>query len=314
MEKDSVKYIIKTIFLILVISLITDKIVFLVLNKVSDKVFTGQSIGKLNHYLMIKDNVDLVVFGSSRANHHIDPIILSDKSFNKGMDGQKLAFSATLIKLLPKNKKQLVLLHIDPENAFSSKYTGKDIQSLSSKYNRNKTIKSEIDKLKQNNFIQKYYPSLSYNGSVLGILKNYFIPNYNYKTYSGYDPLFANEIQKNIFKNILEKGVEKTNCQNKFILNKIYSNYLNEIKIFCKKNKKKLIVFTSPKYNNNNSCEEENIKFAEIMKTKNFDYYDLTNFFKNANALKYWKDKTHLSNIGATLFTSAINDTIKLKD
>ena len=172
MSFNSIKYIIKTFILILIISFLADKIVFFVLNKISDEVYTGQSIGKLNQYLQKKDMLEFIVFGSSRANHNINPIKISENSFNMGMDGRKLAYSASLIKLLPNKKKQTILLHIDPENAFNQNYLGNDILALSSKYNRNTIIKQEIDKLKQNNFLQNFYWSLSYNQKVLGILKN----------------------------------------------------------------------------------------------------------------------------------------------
>ena len=99
---------------------------------------------------------------------------------------------------------QIILLQIDPENAFNQDYSGSDILSLNSKYNTNTIIKQDIDRLKQNNVLQNYYWSLSYNGMIPGILKNFLKPNYDYKTYNGYDPLYVSENQKEIFKRILK--------------------------------------------------------------------------------------------------------------
>lgn len=303
MNTSNIKYTIKTFVLILIITYIVDKIVFYSLNKISDNVYTGQSIGKLNHFLKIKDNVDLMVFGSSRANHNINPIKLSENSFNIGVDGSKLAYNATLIKLLPKHKKQVILLHIDPEYAFDQKYSGADIQALVTKYNRIKSIKNEIDKLKQGNAIQNFYWSLSYNGSVLGIVKNYLKPNYNYNTYFGFDPIYVTEIQREIFKNVLKKE-ESENCQEKFTLNTLYDSYIDELKIFCKENNKTIIIFTAPKFKDN--CKYDNLQFTQIMKNKEMTYYDLTDYFKDNNSIEYWKDETHLSDIGAEIFTEKI--------
>lgn len=304
MNLSILKYIIKTILLILVISFLTDKIVFFVLNKVSDNVFTGQAIGKLNQYLQIKEELDFIVFGSSRANHNINPIKLSENSFNIGVDGSKLSYSATLIKLLPKQKKQTILLHVDPENAFSQDYSGSDIRALSSKYNRNDIIKKEIDELKQENLLQNYYWSLSYNSKVLGMLKNYLKPSYDYKNYLGYDPIYVNENQKKILKNILKKDKKVMDCQNDFVLNKIYDSSLDALNVFCKNNNKTLIIFTSPKYDDN--CKDDNIQLSQILKYRNLHYYDLTDFFKGNNTLDYWRDKAHLSDKGAQLFTERI--------
>jgi|TARA_B110000908_G_C10243411_1_gene447383 hypothetical protein len=311
MSFNSIKYIIKTFILILIISFLADKIVFFVLNKISDEVYTGQSIGKLNQYLQKKDMLEFIVFGSSRANHNINPIKISENSFNMGMDGRKLAYSASLIKLLPNKKKQTILLHIDPENAFNQNYLGNDILALSSKYNRNTIIKQEIDKLKQNNFLQNFYWSLSYNQKVLGILKNYLKPNYDYKTYLGYDPIYVSEQQKIIFQNILKIDNNKMNCKNNLVLNDIYNNYMDELNEFCRKNNKTLIFFTSPKFEDN--CKDDNFELSKVLKKRNLNYYDLTDFFKNDNNLEYWKDKGHLSNKGAEIFTEKIRTLLSEK-
>ena len=308
MKKQNLIYVLKVVFLILLFSFILDKIVFFSLNKISDRVYTGQSIGKLNQFLNIKDTTKLLIFGSSRANHEIDPTLLTNSGFNMGVDGRAIAYNATLIKLLPKLKKQIILLHIDPENAFKKNYKGKDLDALIIKYNRNKIIRNEIDKLKQDNIFQKFYWSLCYNGKLLGILRNYLFPKYNYKKYFGYDPIFPTEIQKKIFYNKLKKK-RKIICKENFKINKIYNDYLNEIKEFCKKNNKELIIFTSPVYNDR--CKTDNKIFNEIMKQKKIKYFDFTDFFKNNNKLEYWKDEEHLSNKGAVLFTNKLKRIIE---
>ncbi len=81
-------------------------------------------------------------------------------------------------------------------------------------------------------------------------------------------------------------------------------NYIDELSEFCKKNNKTLILFTSPKFDDN--CKYDNIELSQILKNRNLDYYDFTNFFKKNNAIEYWKDKGHLSNKGAELFTEKV--------
>lgn len=305
MNKNNYQYVLKVLLLFLVISFITDKIVYIVLNKISDRVYSGQSIGKLNHFLQVKDSIDFVIFGSSRANHNINPIMLSEKSYNMGVDGRMIAFSSTLIKLLPKQKEQIVLLHIDPHNAFSENYNGDDLDALFTKYNRNTIIKNEIDRLNQNNLFQKLYWSISYNGKVLGILKNYVKPKYDFRNYNGYDPIYPTKTQKDIFKHKLEK-LKSVDCKKEFVLNDIYDMYLNELILFSKNNNKTLIIFTSPILKDD--CKDDNLHFSKIMKSKGLVYYDLTDYFKNDNSLTYWKDETHLSNIGAELFTNSLKE------
>lgn len=303
MTKKSLHYFLKASVIIIATAFFVDKVIFVAFNTISDKVFSGQSLGKLNHYLALKDTLDFVVFGSSRANHHVDPKEIPGNGFNMGVDATKIAYSSTLLKLLPEKKPQIILIQIDPENVFSKEYSGRDIQGLKLKYNRNEIIKENIVNLGQKNFLQDFFWSLSYNGKILGILKNYFIPKYDYRNYFGYDPIYVNSVQRNVFENILKKErIEK--CPQEYKLNKIYASRLMDIKAFCQKEGKKLIFFTAPKLND--PCMEDNVHFNKLMKNKKLTYHDFTDFFKGKDSIIYWKDLSHLSHRGAAIFTDSI--------
>ena len=298
---------IQLILMIIAISFGIDKLVYFSLNAVSDKVLSGQAIGKLNHYLQKKDSVDLIVYGTSRANHHIDVSQLSESSFNMGMDGTAIAYSSTLIKLLPREKAQFVIWHIDPKKVFDTEYNPDDILGLNTKYHRDKTIKQEINKANQANPLQTFYWSIDYNGKAFGILKNLFSPSYDHSTYNGYDPINVSETQKEIFKNTLK--IDKTeNCPENYIINPLVKNYLEEVKLFCEKNNKTFIVITSPTYRP--KCKEQYAKLKHVMKAMNITYYDYSSFFVENNSFDYWKDLTHLSQIGAKQFSKALRDTL----
>ena len=309
MNRNKIKYILKILMLILIISFVIDKIVFIVLNKISDNVYTGQTVGKLNHYLKLKDNLDFIVYGSSRANRNINPLELSENSFNMGLDGTRLAYATALIKLLDKHKKQTVLLHIDPNKAVSKTYDGDDIDALLIKYNRIDTITLEIDALNRNNIAQEFYWSLAYNGGVFGILKNYFKPRYDYKKYSGFDPIHVSQEQKELFKRQREKISIKSECKKPFEINDIYNSLLNQLVIFCNDNNKKLILFSSPKLVD--TCPEDNKIFSDYLKNKGIVFHDFTNFFQNDFSVDYWKDNSHLSDIGAEVFTKAVKQLVE---
>lgn len=286
-----------------------DKIAFVLLNSISDEVYSGQSIGKLNQFLEIKDELDFIVVGSSRANHHVDVSKIHDNSFNIGLDGTKMAYASTLIKTLS-NKEQVILMHISPETAFSESYNGDDVQSLKSKYNRNKAIKNEIDFLKKNNPLQNFYWSLGYTGSILGMIKNIYFPNYDYTKYKGYDPLVVNSNQKEILEKILKRNTTKP-CKNKLTLNPIYAHYLTELEIFSKQNNKRIVLFTAPIYND--VCKSDNQKLQKFLQKSTFEYIDYTDFFKHNNTIDLWKDRTHLSDKGAQLLTFQLKKKINIK-
>ncbi|MEH6538374.1 MAG: hypothetical protein V7719_18400 [Psychroserpens sp.] len=300
-----------TLKLVLIILLLTygiDKVVYLVLNKISDNVMTGQSIGKLNQFLSQKDSINLIAFGTSRSNHHIDVKKLNISSYNMGMDGSSIAYAATLIKLLPKGKDQTVILNIDPNKLFIDDYDGSDIKGLITKYNRNRTVKEDIKDINQDNVLQYFLWSLDYNGKALGIVKNYISPKYDYESYYGFDPLEVSETQAEQFKNTLQ--IESTyDCDKKKNINPLVWKYINVIKVFCEENNKTLIMLTTPTYEP--VCKVQYVKLAEKLKSIEVTYKDYSGFFTQNKDLTYWKDKTHLSSKGATVFTEFLKQDLQ---
>ena len=302
MSVNNIKYVFKLLLVLFIISYLLDKLVYFGLNKMNDKVLSGQGVGKLNQYLQLKDQVDLLVFGSSRANHNVDNIRIDSSSYNMGVDGTSIAFATTLIKLL-QTKQQTLLIQIDPETAFDTAYSGKDLESLKILYNKNLIVKNELIKLDLNNPFQNVYWSISYNSKIFSMLSNYLRPRYDYKTYYGYDPIKVTRDQRLIFENILKQKKEDT-CVTNLTLSNLFNNYLQELKEIANKKEKKLILFTSPVYND--SCKSDNAFLAKLLTDNGLQYYDYSDFFKTKNNLDYWKDEIHLSEIGASIFTDSL--------
>lgn len=308
MDSKTTSKLLKIVLLCVAISFVVDKVVFFAMNKISDNVMTGQAIGKLNHFLSIKDSVDILVFGNSRANHHINVEKLSKSSFNNGTDGIGIAYNSTLINTLDKSKKQLVIVHIDTKNFFDTNYTGLDIRSLKTKYHRDEIISSYLDKSNTLSSLQKFYYSMNYNGNALGILKNYFSPSYNFKTYNGYDPLTVAKSQEQMRDIVLSKDSEE-DCSNPPNINPTALEYLKEIKKFSDESSKTFLFVTTPTYND--QCKEDNKIFSKIMADLNLNYFDYSDLFVSENDNSLWKDKTHLSANGAEAFTTYFFQEIK---
>lgn len=304
MNTEITKKILKIVILIVLISYGLDKILFFSLNKISDKVLSGQSIGKLNHFLLKKDVTDLIVFGSSRANHHIDVDKLSDNGFNMGIDGTGIAFSSALISSLSTDKEQVIIVHIDINNLFGENYDGTDIRALKSKYHRNQEITQSLDKSGQISVLQKLYYSMNYNGNSIGIIKNYFKPKYNYNNYNGYDPLLVNKSQETARDIVLlrDKTAEKE-CNDSLKINTVGLGYLKSIKSFAEKSPNKTFLFiSSPTYND--ICKNDNNKLNTIMQGLGLTYWDFSNLYKDNKDNAYWKDATHMSAKGAEAFSN----------
>ena len=54
--------------------------------------------------------------------------------------------------------------------------------------------------------------------------------------------------------------------------------------------------------------EEDDLKLSEFLEKEGFNYWNYSDYFKNDNSLVNWKDNTHLSNIGAEIFTQEIKN------
>jgi len=308
MDSKTLKKLLKVVVLTVIISYALDKVAFYGLNKLSDKVMTGQAIGKLNQFLSVKDSVDIIVFGNSRANHHIDIDLLGKSGYNIGMDGSGIGNSSTLINSLSKNKEQLVIVHIDTKNFFDQDYKGSDIGGLKTKFKRNTIITKALRESNQISYLQNIYHSINYNGKAIGIIKNFFRPSYNHKNYNGYDPLIVPENKKAMRDIVLTQG-EDENCESLKTLNPLALGYLNSIKKYSEDSKKAFLFITSPILND--LCDKDNAILGKTIRNLGFTYLDSSNMFKNKNDNDLWKDRTHMSDKGAKTYTSMLLNTFK---
>ncbi|WP_435139483.1 hypothetical protein [Formosa sp. A9] len=300
MLKPNIILVLKLTVLVLSISYLVDKVIFYSLNTLSDNVMTGQSIGKLNQFLTVKDSVDCVVLGNSRANHHIDVSLLNTSAYNMGIDGTGIAYISALTHSLDKQHNQLVLVHIDTKDFFDLNYNGSDIKTLSAKFNRDKNITASLKQSGLISPLQYFYYTINYNNKLTGILKNYFQPSYNYQMYNGFDPLILSEDQQKIRDEILLKQ-ENEECSQLTTINPIALNYLEHIKEDAEQENKTYIFITSPIYND--TCPEDNLKLKKLLTEAGLTYWDFSNLFKDLNDTSLWKDETHMSAFGAEQFT-----------
>lgn len=284
----------------------TDRLVFAGLRYLDKNVYTGQASGKVNQFLALKDSVNTLVFGSSRANHHVDIKELDSSGFNMGLDATKMAYAAALIETLSK-KGQQIFVHIDPNTLLDpyNEYKGKDCLNLINLSDSEPGIRTVIHKLYPEELILTHISkSYMYNGKSLGFLKNYFKPSYNYKNYRGFDPLFPSETQKQVFLKLWKtKGKDAIGYDNIKGINPVVEDLIIRIKNKCKANGARLVFFTSPTLNQINP--EIMDATNNFFKSKGITYLDYTHLFEDFNP-EYWKDLTHLSATGAKVFTKKL--------
>lgn len=297
---------------ILALFLIFDRIVGIILHHKEITINTGQGVGKVNTFLEYKDCVEVVLLGSSRAAHHINPEMVSTTLFNMGMDGTRIAYAAALANMLNDNVR-ILIIHIDPEEAYNPDYSGDDAIRLLYKSEYNKELSG---------FFKKYYPtdwvltkiskSNAFNGLAFPILKNLVFGGESYSERRGFEPLFPSKLQTEMFANMLRKdSILTENKIDDSVTNQMNENFVlftAELARIAKKNNSKLIFFTSPTLNQGGNLKAK--KLYDFLRSMDISYFDDRHFFKDFN-VEYWKDQTHLSAKGADAYTMHFEEILK---
>lgn len=284
----------------LLLCYLVDKGVFYAIEFFAKNLRSGQGLGKLNQFLEKKDSIYLFVFGSSRANTHIDVSRYPEAAYNMGLEGRSISYASTLIKLLPSKQQQVILLHIDTDNIFNPNYSGSDIEPLKSKYHQIPSIAYDLKAREQISPLQDFFWCLDYNNTIVSIVRNLISPAYDHKKYQGFNASKLTTAQK-VKRDSLLSNLPPSECSQKYEVSPLYIELLQQIKDFCLLNEKRLILFTAPIYQD--QCPEDNRFLQELLEEMNLIYWDYTSLSSVQEDSKYWKDQTHLSDIGASLFT-----------
>lgn len=292
---------------------ITDRSAALLLEKLEENIYSGQGVGKVNVFMQVKDSLDVLVLGSSRAAHHVDTELLEGKSFNMGMDGTKLGYASALFKMLEK-KNQIVLVHVDHHNLCEKEYVGDDLSKLTYLTLKNPVIKGYFDKFRKEDLIlSKISNTYAFNGKLFPILKNTILKSATtYFDSNGFEPLLPNENQKKAFALLMKE--QKTKGQISHQKNDIKSmsplafSFLKSIGDHAKSHRIKLIFFTSPSLMNVDEEAREMTK--SVFKDLGVTYWDHMDFFERFDP-DLWKDQTHLSYKGASEYTDYLSSELR---
>ncbi len=285
-----------------------DRLVFLWLNKLEQTIYSGGTIGKVNTFFKCKDSVDILIFGSSRAVHHVNPDVFSVPAYNMGMDATRIGYATALITTLQK-RDQVILIHIDHNRVFDETFDGSDALSLKNLLFRNKNIKE---------FYKSYFPSEIYkanisrmyvfNGKVFSIIKNKFLGDKD-TIQNGYLPLYQTKEQKQIFEILLKekKFNINENINKPLVVNKLFEEFVNLILEKASNNNSKVVFFTSPSLNKVD--REVEVATKKFFVKKNVPYYNYLNYLDSfPSRTTYFRDFTHLTAAGAEAFSKKIKE------
>ncbi len=298
----------------IVVFLITDQVIGFILREGYFHQKTWQ-LHVLN-YAFRDCKADILISGSSRAAHHYDPRILSDRlhlsSYNAGIDGHGILLSSALIKVITKRYlPKTIILEFNPEDIL---YNAEDYDRLSILLPYYKEypellpllrLRSPYESVK---LLSAIYP---FNSKIIDIIR--FTSNFHVEglqDFEGYFPI------KNKVMNVGMLDTMPEIIQPLIIdTNKIIA--LKNIISICKEKKITLLIINSPIFHTANEKRTSltaAVKPAlEIIHSEGVKFYDFS-FDSTFNRHPEWfSGPVHLNDDGAKIFTNLVSERI-IKD
>lgn len=243
---------------------------------------------------------ELLVFGSSRANHHYvpEPFVDSLKIsfYNTGRDGNYLLFNYAIFQsVIKRHKPEIIILDINPGDLNFDKKEYDCLSSLLPYYSSHPEIRKIVEMrgpYEKYKLLSAIYP---YNSSLLTIAIGNL--EYNKKRNAdrkGYVPLF-NQL----------KDTSVTIIHEKKEIDSVKFSILQSIMRTCKLNNIRLINVISPVFDMNDQGNTSKVvkDMAERYDAEFFDFSQDILFNQNPS---WFQDVTHLNNEGATRFSAIL--------
>ena len=249
-----------------------------------------------NNYICLKTNEDILIFGSSRAIHHYHPTIISDSTgmtcYNCGQDGNGVILNYGRLLMIENRYKPKMIIY-DIQNSFdltAGEDNHKYLAWLKAYYDHDgvEDVFVSVDSVERYKMISNLY---RYNSKCVQILSDYIHPMQSLGI-NGYRPLTGKMDNMKVKKNA-----------NKDKVSPEWDNLkIDYIKRFIDLTKDSKLVFVfSPIWYGMDESQYSIIK--SICKENNIPFYDYANNPKYVHNNKYFKDGSHMNNIGAEEFT-----------
>ena len=253
-------------------------------------------------YAIDKSDEDILIFGSSKANHHYVPDVFEQKlkasCYNAGIDGQSILYHyAVLHNILKRYTPKYIILdlHVDEFNDYEISYTSLSV--LLPYYNSHPSVR-EIVNLRGPYEKYKTVSNLYlYNSLSSTIFKNNFITKKD-EIIKGYYPL------SRVMKKPLEKDIDRTTDIDTAKV-EYFKKFVNEARAAGSE----VFVFVSPVFRiRENGSQTVNIAkaFCEQQNILLQDFSQSPVFLKS----EYFDDASHLNDGGAVIYSRKICDEI----
>lgn len=250
-------------------------------------------------------DADIMVFGSSRAQHHYDPEAFTESSqsfYNTGKDGQGIFYSWAVLKSIIQrtNGKKIVVLDINP-NEFSKNQDSYDrLSELLPYYHENNEIKEIINLKSQFEKYKTVSNLYRYNSKILTIVKDNLLPT-DHNMQNGFEPIETSN-----------QNFELSVVDDQEIIDSLeieaFIGFLKDAKAASHE----VYVFISPVYRRYPNGMTSSISITEEICEKLdipfFTYHQDSLFLKSPF---YFSDATHLNETGAKIYSDEVWNKIK---
>lgn len=277
----------------------------------------GKNVYSAATYVIDAADEDILIFGTSRANHHYIPEILTARTglscYNAGRDGQSLFYDYALFKcVLSRRKPKKVILELRGTSLYFDQVDYDRLSHLYPYYRDYESVREIVDLKGRVGMFVRLSKLYTYNSTILIILKSFIRPRTDYQ---GYIPYPGNNTMDpaEISYDSIDDGVYHESDpamrldENKIdILNRFIDNALQA--------KIDLYIIDSPSFflqkdSNNISL----LKVKEILKENDLPYYDFANDEEFTLHPGLFGDPTHMNDFGARKFTELVADIITMK-
>jgi hypothetical protein len=256
-------------------------------------------------YSMETTNAEVLVFGSSRANHHYVPVVFEDslkKTFyNLGRDGNGIFFQIALLNsVLKRYTPKVIILEYSGEFE-KGNFEFDKLSSLLPYYRTHKEIRGIIDRrepLDKIKLVSEIYP---FNSQALTIVSgNTKINKKGAAGCKGYVPLYGE------WHNELDSALKNNSY-------KIDTNKINTFREFIVKAKNlgvQVFVVRSPIFRKLSKSQGIRICY-EVCSAEKIPFWDFSADTSFLNNKSLFQDIVHLNDKGATAFSKLVVSKIK---
>lgn len=253
---------------------------------------------KIN-YAIRECNADILIMGSSRANHHYNPQIISDSlglsCYNLGIDGSGAILMDGFYRLITQRYVPKFIIYELTPSFDLYKYAGdaNNTRYLSQlkPYYREDCLRQLFDDVDGRERLKLYSGLYRYNTSCLNLFRSFI--GHTAIEGNGFLPLNGVMSDYKPFEVDTDSKIDSLKV-------KYYKQFIHD----CKENGTKLLFVVSPRYAATTSIEYQPLfDICKQEKCEVLDYYCHPSF---VSTKKFFNDSYHLNDVGAAEFTKTI--------